>query len=189
MGKREKATSLTAPDIINGFCDRTLFKRASNKVYPNFYIGAWECDILEITKAGYTYEYEVKVSRHDFNIDPKKQRSYGTQERKYDVLTSGKRVNYFSYVVPEGLIGPEDVPPFAGLIYARGYEQRISISPDESITRPAVMFTTVKEPQQLKKDRISQKDIESINHKLYFRFHKLRCKLTGDKLITPFGVS
>jgi hypothetical protein len=186
MGIKRKGSDLTAVDIINGFCNRTLLQRSSNKVYPNFYLGPWECDILEITKSGYTYEYEVKISRHDFNIDGLKHRR---GSRKYDVLKAGKRVNYFSYVVPEGLISPEDVPPFAGLVYARGYEQRIRISDDEEYVRPGVMFSTVKEPQRLKDDKISPEEIDEVNKKIYFRYHKLRLKEYGQKLVTPFGIS
>ena len=76
--------------------NRTLLQRSSNKVYPNFYLGPWECDILEITKSGYTYEYEVKIS-------------------------------------------PEE--------------------------------------------------IDEVNKKIYFRYHKLRLKEYGQKLVTPFGIS
>lgn len=49
MGRRERPPILTGTDIIHGFCDRALLHRAQNKVYPNFYIGSFECDILEIT--------------------------------------------------------------------------------------------------------------------------------------------
>ena len=185
--KREQSSELSGPDIIHGFCERTLLRRTVNKVYPNFYLGAWECDILEITKAGYTYEYEVKVSRRDFNIDSLKRRSYGSREKKYDVLRSGKRVNYFSYIVPEGLISPEDVPDFAGLIYARGYERRIyNDYPDDYTTITGVLFETVKSPKRLKPDKITPEELEAVNHKLYFRYHQLRCKLIGKKLETPF---
>lgn len=186
MGKRCKAPDLTAEEIITGFCNRTLLRRASNKVYPNFYLGPWECDVLEITKAGYSYEYEIKISVHDFRIDALKHKR---GRRKYDSLEAGNRVNYFSFIVPEGLIGPEDVPPFAGLIYARGYEESFAPLEEEEVKRKGVLFTTVKEPQQLKKEKITPEEIEEINKKIYFRYHKLRLKLIGQKLITPFGIS
>lgn len=32
------------------------------------YVFAWESDKLIITKSGYTYEFEVKISRSDFNL-------------------------------------------------------------------------------------------------------------------------
>lgn len=46
-----------------------MCERRSNLVFPNIYIGSWEADILEITKSGYTYEYEVKISKSDFKAD------------------------------------------------------------------------------------------------------------------------
>ena len=46
-----------------------------------------------------------------------------------------------------------------------------------------------KEPQRLKDDKISPEEIDEINKKIYFRYHKLRLKEYGQKLVTPFGVS
>lgn len=194
MGKRHKTEPATAETIINGYCDRILRDKTQNRVYPNLYLGKWEADILEITKSGYLYEFEVKISRKDFKIDAEKVESYGKRRRKYDVLKAGERVNYFSYIVPDGLISPEEVPEWAGLIYARVYDDRVCIGFDKDDDpifedRKAVFLSTVKPAKRLRDRKITPEEIEEINKKLYFRFHKQRCKLIGEKLITPFGIS
>lgn len=176
---------MTAEIIINGYCERILRDKSQNRVYPNIYLGKWEADILEITKAGYLYEFEVKISRRDFALDSAK-------GRKYEVLEAGERVNYFSYIVPEGLISPEEVPDWAGLIYARAYPTpvNIGVSPEgERIFEDhiAVYLSSVKDPAKLRPGKITPEEESEIQKKLYFRFHKLRCKLIGQKLVTPFG--
>ena len=86
----------------------------------------WECDVMEITKSGLWREYEIKLSKADFLLDAKKTRlvlphRYGKPqltENKHDELAKeGSRgPSQFWYVVPAGMIEPEDVPAWAGLI-------------------------------------------------------------------------
>lgn len=198
MGIRRKTPEVDAATIINGFCERDLAERTSTRVYPNIYIDRWEADILEITKAGYQYEYEVKISRRDFKIDAEKAEYYrGTKtpyRRKYDVLRRGERVNYFSFIVPEGLISPEEVPEWAGLIYARPYDRKVCIGFNDDGSpifeeHVSVFFSTAKDPVKLRKDKVTEKELEDIEKKVYFRYHQLRCKLIKQKLITPFGIT
>jgi len=119
----------------------------SEIVVPNFYIGPYECDVLKVSKAGHTYEYEIKVSKADFKKDFEKKRRvhWNTNETKskHDVLLDGKRVNRFYYVVPEDLIKPEQVPNGLGLIYASVFEYN---------GRVGVKFSIVKMAKLLKKD-------------------------------------
>lgn len=103
-------------DIIQGFCDHVFRDKKGNRIFPNIFVGKWEADLLEVTRSRLTYEYEVKVSRCDFHKDKKKSDKYG--KNKFDVVTSGQRTNYFYYIVPKSLIKPDEVPDFAGLIYA-----------------------------------------------------------------------
>lgn len=103
-------------------------------IMNNLYVfhATWESDYLAMTKAGYLYECEVKISRADFKNDWKKKRKHQILEGTYmpkevDVFERGKWVNrisetvlkphYFYYAVPEGLIGVDEVPDYAGLIY------------------------------------------------------------------------
>lgn len=183
MGRRgnrdAQKEQLKASDIIGGYCSTVIRTRRQNKAYPNTYLDSWECDVLEVTKSGYTYEYEIKVSRADFKADKLKQK-HG--ESKYDTLQAGKRVNYFSYVCPQGLITPDEVPEWAGLIYADTYTARI-LSPIEHdvVECEKVVFRTVKPPIKLSPDKITPEMQARINECIYYRFHTLREKLQNNK--------
>lgn len=106
-------------------------------IMPNFTpVGWWENDVFEITGAGYWIEYEIKVSRGDFFADAKKynteypegfqwdpvKKEYpkGVQRTKHERLADGdiKGPNRFYFLVPKGLVKPEEIPAWAGLIYA-----------------------------------------------------------------------
>lgn len=99
-------------------------------VIRNLYVfdKSWESDYLAMTKSGYLYEGEVKISRADFKADMKKKRKHQILEGTYEpkmIQPWGKEAytekvlkpNYFFYAVPEGLIEPEEVPEYAGLVY------------------------------------------------------------------------
>ena len=73
----------------------------------------WECDVFEITKAGYFREYEVKCSRSDFFNDSLKTRG---KRNKHKLLQQGKGPVQFWFVTPQGLVEKAEVPAFAGLI-------------------------------------------------------------------------
>lgn len=84
----------------------------------NLNVYDWESDVLKITKSGYAYEFEIKISRSDFKNDFKhKKKKHTLLESKEN---SSKIPNYFYYVVPEGLVSEEEVPEYAGLIYVLG---------------------------------------------------------------------
>jgi hypothetical protein len=107
MGKRFPRVNLplTAVEIIDAWCDEAM--RATKKVFPNTYIGKFEADIAELTNAGYFNEYEVKVSRGDFNVDAGKTALIDdVKTSKHDLLLSGNRANRFYYIVPTGMIKP-----------------------------------------------------------------------------------
>lgn len=108
---------ISANEIINGFIDVVFREKTNNKIFPNIFIDRWECDLLEITKSGYTYEYEVKISRSDFKADARKQTF---RQSKADAIRSG-RTNYFYYITPKDLIVSDEVPEYAGLMYAIPY--------------------------------------------------------------------
>lgn len=122
------------------------------------FVFRWESDKLIWTKAGYIYEFEIKISRSDFKADfkhkiekhlilgsalpdetelpqmqdlfdnyhkqrKKKYGDYITDEdikREFERMgdVTGKRMpNFFYYAVPEGMLEPDEVPPYAGLVY------------------------------------------------------------------------
>lgn len=101
---------------------------------PNVNPASWaECDLLGVRKSDYVEELEVKISRSDFKNDAKKTVVVQNGDKyptmlKYEALERGLApINYFSYVVPAGLLEPNEVPDFAGLIYIApgGYPHRV----------------------------------------------------------------
>lgn len=70
-----------------------------------------ESDYVAATMAGQIYEYEVKVSRKDFQIDRLKKRN-----RIYEGHLPGEKPNRFFYVTAPGIVTVEDIPSFAGWI-------------------------------------------------------------------------
>jgi hypothetical protein len=90
----------------------------------------WECDVCEITESGYFREYEIKMSRADFKVDASKQREVynGTFwrigdpprpiENKHSLLSLGDTRGpvEFYFVTPIGLLKPEEIPSWAGLL-------------------------------------------------------------------------
>lgn len=97
----------------------------------------WECDVFELTGRGYFREYEVKLTVRDFHADAEKAqdvRSTGrwvndparpgcsnyvfSKEKKHALLSLGDTRGpvEFWFVTPVGLVTPDLLPPFAGLI-------------------------------------------------------------------------
>lgn len=80
----------------------------------------WESDYLSLTKSGYLYEGEVKISKSDFKADFKKKDKHTLLQESYNKIdgVEGKlRPHYFFYAVPENLITEDEVPEYAGLVY------------------------------------------------------------------------
>lgn len=81
----------------------------------------YEADVLMVTNAGMTYEYEIKTSRADFKKDfskVSKHKLYGNGKKtlpKYAKYPG--KPNHFYYVCVENLIKPSEIPTYAGLIY------------------------------------------------------------------------
>lgn len=106
-------------------------------IIENLYVFDWESDKLIITKSGLSYEFEIKISRGDFKNDFKKIDKHTILEGKEEYIPSydkildawkprytehykvanRKKPNYFYYAVPEGMITPDEVPEYAGLVY------------------------------------------------------------------------
>lgn len=81
----------------------------------------WECDIFELTPSGYFREYEAKTTRSDFFADARKSRKIkriNKMENKHELLAGRdpRGPVQFWFVTPVGLVQPEEVPEWAGLI-------------------------------------------------------------------------
>jgi len=127
MNAREIIISMVAMRWREGFC------------LPNYTPDKWwECDVFEVTKAGYVTEYEVKISRADFFADAKKEREvfprgYGEPsvfEKKHDLLAakSPRGPSRFFYVTPAGLLDPSEIPVWAGLIEVEAHTPELHCS-------------------------------------------------------------
>lgn len=100
----------------------------------------WESDFFVQKQNGYSYEFEVKISRSDFFADKKKiskhlilsNGKFFEQKRLWNNDRTGDddkwiiqeterehsfRPNKFFYVVPQGLITVDELPKYAGLFY------------------------------------------------------------------------
>jgi hypothetical protein len=144
--------------------------------------GWWECDVFEATPAGFMREYEVKVSRSDFFSDAKKARSDRQWvERQRDgamqdktkhqrlALCDPRGPQYFSFVVPNGLIAREECPAFAGLMYAR------------QSTFGRVWIEQVKPAPKLHLAKMDRRILEHMRGIPYYRFLSLYLRQREEK--------
>jgi len=157
---------MTANSIIAHFIKMIFRDKINNFIFPNTYIGKYEADLLEITKSGYAYEYEVKISRSDFKNDAKKRPKsrpwQSPRKSKFEIIADGSRINYFYYIVPENLVSVDEVPEFAGLIYAKANKDG------------RVVFYTVKGAPRLSKEKIGDMIKQKCCISTYYKYHKLR---------------
>lgn len=164
---------MTEEDIINGFIRMAQRERTNNKVFPNIHLKHFECDILELTKAGYLYEYEIKTSKSDFKNDAKKKSWHGS---KYDLIKAGNRTNYFYYIVPEGLLNADDIPEFAGLIWVRLGQFGTSFKGNINI-EDRMYFDYKKAAPKLSKEKAGEKLILKLMESMYYRYHSIRIEV------------
>ena len=125
----------------------------------NLNVYDWESDVLKITKSGYAYEFEIKISRGDFKNDFKhKKKKHLLLENKEN---SSKMPNYFYYVVPEGLVTEDEVPEYAGLIYV--HATIIGNS------RVYYQFQEIKGAPKLHSNKIDENNLKLID-KFYYNY-------------------
>lgn len=90
--------------------------------------GFSEMDVCSISKTGMIHQYEVKVSRADFNAQKRKQHfkdllyfldpQFKTLRSVNETVTHLRHPNYFSFVCTNGLIKLEEIHEKFGLFYA-----------------------------------------------------------------------
>lgn len=173
---------MKANEIINILANSHTNQSRYEIQLPNcYYQHDSEADLFAIRKSGFCDEFEVKISRSDFLADAKKVVQYRQpvsgeygylKERapynkpKLDALSSGElKINYFWYVVPEGLITIEEVPTFAGLI-------QICVG-----LKGKKYLETLQTPKRLHKNKLSDEFKYKTAKKAVFRYWDLRAKL------------
>jgi hypothetical protein len=133
-GKRKNMNYETCPEIEMAIV--RYFNPRLNTIVPNVWWGMGlnhECDLFVLTKSGFAYEVEIKVSRSDIKADLKK--PYGHDSRLLRKL-------YFA--IPEKLTGSIDlIPERAGVLTvsntghveklreAKPYPQAVRLSPEQ----------------------------------------------------------
>lgn len=143
---------MTAQDI-----NKHLYRGFSNFDYKlfNVYVFDNESDFLAVSKSGYVWEVEVKVSISDFKNDFTKTDWGG--KNKHDQLQSDKitfKPNKFCFAVPEGLITVNELPDYAGLIYVSEIGIKI-----------------IKQPKFLHKEKLFKNNffLKQMMNKFYYR--------------------
>jgi hypothetical protein len=90
-----------------------------------FFAKDWESDFFSMTRTGYTYEVEIKISASDFKADFKKKKHklfegaiVGSNKKGRTLVRSTPKLmpNRFFFCVPEDLEGKVEIPPYAGLL-------------------------------------------------------------------------
>jgi hypothetical protein len=84
------------------------FNPRRNLIVPNVWWGLgfnYELDLVVLTKCGYAYEVEIKVSRQDIKADLKKSHGH-----------SSKRISRLYFAVPSELSDDKNIPEDAGIL-------------------------------------------------------------------------
>lgn len=163
IGNRDKDTTKEikwSEELIQQQLRYSFLSPSSVKYFTeNLNVYNWESDVLKITRSGYAYEFEIKISRADFKNDFKhKKKKHTLLESKE---SSSKIPNYFYYVVPEGLISEEEVPEYAGLIYVLGNINGLG--------RTYYQFQEIKKAPKLHSDKIDEISLNLID-KFYYNY-------------------
>lgn len=129
---------MTEREIQRRFASRAGW-RFSGAILPNAYIdwaaGGWECDLLGVTRAGYVYEWEIKLDRTDFRreFEKKREKHAVLSGARYTTRLTPKR---FWFVCPAHVI--ECVPCYAGLIWVTRKIPRGWVTPITKFTEVVV---------------------------------------------------
>jgi hypothetical protein len=117
----------------------------------------WECDVFELTKTGRFREFEVKLTRADFKADRwKADRQWDLSEgwanaktihrKKHELLAAGETIGptQFWFVTPVDLISGEELPKWAGLIWAHETKRKAPWNVHLDVMRQAPKLHTGK---------------------------------------------
>jgi hypothetical protein len=132
-------------------------------VVPNTTLYGWESDLLRVTNALYVYELEIKLTRSDFLRDHRKDRHHHLTGKgfKYPPYRIRRGPNYFTYVLPEGRVEPDEVPEWSGLMWWK---------PAAYNNGSGVTFETVRKPKKRHGTKISDNSLRRLERGMTFRF-------------------
>jgi hypothetical protein len=171
---------MTEREIQNAFARR---RTAWGLLLPNYTPGDWyECDLFAVTKAGYLVEHEIKLTVADFKADEKKgrpARRYARASARNPIVeTKHERLaardesgpSRFNYIVPRGLVSVDDVPEWAGLIYADVHLDYPSKG------RRWIWFEDVKAAPRLHKVKVTEAVMKHAKGVCYYRYWNERLR-------------
>lgn len=168
MGRKSSIKKIkrdnSASKNIEAALSMHLYEKQHSPITTRFTgMGLQECDVISVSKSDYIYEYEIKTSRADFKKDFIKEKHTHMINESSTKVVRGQTIyllpNYFTFVVPFGLVSEEEVPEYAGLMY---------MNEDSS-------FAVVKKPKLLHKVKASDEFIRKLAH-------NLTCKLVFKKV-------
>ena len=168
MGRKSSIKKIkrdnSASKNIEAALSMHLYEKQHSPITTRFTgMGLQECDVISVSKSDYIYEYEIKTSRADFKKDFIKEKHTHMINESSTKVVRGQTLyllpNYFTFVVPFGLVSEEEVPEYAGLMY---------MNDDSS-------FTVVKKPKLLHKVKANEEFIRKLAH-------NLTCKLVFKKI-------
>lgn len=137
-----------------------LLSRGHQIVVPNLswaYL-SWESDLVSFTRAGYMYEFEIKVSHTDFLRDFDKFKHRHFKKILSNSNSKSKGPNYFSYTAPIKAV-PICLPDYAGLIL---------VEPSRHYGK--LNLVEIKRPALLHKNKAGDKDLIKILRSLMFKY-------------------
>lgn len=148
----EKVTERFIQRRLFGHC---FYKKHIPFFFPNMTLGKWEADVLTVSKAHYSTEWEIKISLMDLKRDKKKRNKH----QVYECCGNAQVFipNYFNYVVhgidPDKCL--EFIPEYAGLVV---------------FTRKKG-FTQVRKPRKLHKQKIADKHLINAGRLIAIRYN------------------
>lgn len=129
----------TAPDPFSiermqlALYDHLFYQGWRFWLFNTFYF-KWESDCLAFNDKGQTVEVEIKRSRSDFKNDFAKHKHSSFRCR----FTTEQRIpSKFYFACPAGLIQPDELPDYAGLIYIHDLSKGLVVK----IVKPAFTLT------------------------------------------------
>lgn len=142
-------------------------RSGSQIVIPNFTPLCWqECDIYQITKAGFAVEFEIKISVSDFRADKKKVDKHRALSGETIAMFGGRamlRPKRFWYVMPADIAENvrSEIPDYAGLMIAKPWGIGAAIRRE-------------KEAPNLPSEKVTQENVRRMYVNFYWRYWEMR---------------
>lgn len=188
--KPAKERPIRENDIQDVLFKNLYWQKKHRWIVPNVdHFSTGEMDLCSITAAGLVHEYEIKLSRSDFLADRKKKHKHPQLALIASGVMSvpeepfrwqpGPRIrnitspNYYSYVTPFEMVGIEEVPPYAGLIYVHL----------DKLYNYGFALDFVKKPKLLHPNKADSSIKLILGEKLMYRCWTAREKLTRQHAI------